>query len=263
VQLPSQLTTLVGRESDIAEVAGMFAEGRARLVTLIGTGGIGKTRLALAVAEAMSDVYPDGTFFVDLADEHDPEQVLPKIAEAAAIPVAGPVLETLSEAFAHQRALLVLDNLEQIIPAGAAIARLLARCPGLHALVTSRVALRVRGEHEYQVEPLALPTDDASAIAAITPSAAVRLFEERARAVRPQFRVSGDDAGHVAAIVRRLDGLPLAIELAAARMRLLSAKTLAHQLSRSLDALGQGPTDAPTRQQTLSSTIEWSHELLT
>lgn len=222
VRLPPQLTSLVGRDREIGEVVSLFGAGGARLVTLTGAGGIGKTRLALAVAERAAADYPDGVFFVDLAEQHDPDRVLPKVAEAAGVPIAGPALESLSQALAHQRVLLVLDNLERVVAGAPGVSRLLAGCPGVHALVTSRAALRVQGEFEYRVEPLEIPPGDTSDLTAVVASAAVRLFAERARAVRPDFQVTADIAATVAAIARRLDGLPLAIELAAARLRVWS-----------------------------------------
>jgi predicted ATPase/class 3 adenylate cyclase len=263
VRLPAQLTSLVGRDREIGEVASLLEERGARLVTLTGDGGIGKTRLALAVAERVASDYPDGVVFVDLADQHDGERVLPKLAEAAAVPVAGSPLESLAEAFAHRRALAVLDNFERVVSGGPAVARLVASCPGLHALVTSRVALRVHGEFECRVDPLDVPAAGATDVAAVTANGAVRLLVERARAVRPDFEVTADTAATVAAIARRLDGLPLAIELAAARLRLFSASSLLDQLDRSFDVLGRGPVDLPERQRTLRATLDWSHQLLT
>ncbi len=263
IRLPAQLTSLVGRGRVTGEVASLFSSGEARLVTLTGAGGIGKTRLALAVAEQLSADYPDGVYFVDLSSETDPNRVLVKVAEAAGIPVTGSLSESLADSLSNQRVLLVLDNFEQVVEGAPAVAELLARSPGVHALVTSRVALRVGGEHEYQVEPLDVPVDSDADLQSVTTSAAVKLFAERARAVSPGFRITAANAADVAAIARRLDGLPLAIELAAARLRLLPAGALLDQLMRSFDALGRGPTDLPERQRTLRSTMDWSHELLT
>jgi predicted ATPase/class 3 adenylate cyclase len=263
VRLPSGLSSLVGRERDVQAVITLFGDHQARLVTLVGMGGIGKTRLGVAVAERQADEYADGIFFVDLSDEHDAGRVLSRVVEAIGISLSGPALETLTQALAHQRVLLVLDNFEQILTAGPAVAQLLSRCPGLHALVTSRVPLRVQGEHEYRVDPLSLPAADVDDLQGVSQSAAVQLFEQRARAVRSDFRVTTDTASDVAAIVRHLDGLPLAIELAAARLRLFGPRTLLQHLSRSLDSLGHGPADVPQRQRTLRATLEWSHELLT
>jgi predicted ATPase/class 3 adenylate cyclase len=262
VRLPTQLTSLVGREREIDEVVSLLSRG-ARLVTLTGAGGIGKTRLALAVAQRLAPDYPDGVFFVDLAEQLGPERVLATLAEAAGVPVAGSVLSCLSDALAHERILVVLDNFERVVGAGPSVARLLADCPGIHALVTSRVALRVQGEFEYRVGPLATPSDVHEDVAAITASAAVQLFAQRAEAARPGFKVTDDAASAVAAIVRRLDGLPLAIELAAARLRVLTPAALLDQLEGCVDDLGPGSVDLPARQRTLRATIDWSHDLLT
>ena len=263
VRLPGQLTSLVDRDRERRQVASLLTTDNVRLVTLTGTGGIGKTRLALAVADAVADHYTDGVFFVDLAPLSDPGQVLVKIAEATGTAIAGSALESLTDAFAHQRALLLLDNFEQVVADGPAVAELLGRCPGLHALVTSRVALRVGGEHDYHVEPLPVPPAGCTVRRPPGSSAAVQLFADRARSVLPSFAVTDDNAADVAAICRRLDGLPLAIELAAARLRLLTPRALEAQLARSFDALGRGPTDRPERQRTLRSTIDWSYDLLT
>jgi predicted ATPase/class 3 adenylate cyclase len=263
VRLPAQLTSLVARGREIGQVASLLTRGQTRLVSLTGAGGIGKTRLAVAVADQVANDYPDGVYFVNLAQQTDPDLVLTKIAEAAEVPVAGGAIESLADAFAHQRVLLVVDNFEQLVAGAAALAELLKRLPGLHLLVTSRIALRLGGEYEFRVEPLDLPVEGADEVGEVTSAAAVRLFVERARTVRPSFQVTEETAGIVSDICRRLDGLPLAIELAAARLRLLSPKSLLDQLGRSLDALGRGAADLPERQQTLRSTIDWSHDLLT
>ncbi|HUO45938.1 MAG TPA: DUF4062 domain-containing protein [Acidimicrobiia bacterium] len=261
-RLPQQLTSLVARDSEIKQVAAILHRPDARLLTLTGTGGIGKTRLALAVAQQVADAYPDGVFFVSLAGVIDSRQVLIAIAEETNTTIGSSPLESLADALGSRQLLLVLDNFEQVVGAAADITGLLGRSPGLNVLVTSRVALRVLGEHEFQVEPLAVPAEVTS-LSDVTAAAAVQLFEERARAIRPDFEVTTDNARSVATIVRRLDGLPLAIELAAARLRMLSPQALAEHLVRSFEVLGQGPQDLPARQRTLRSTIDWSYALLT
>ncbi|HUP17842.1 MAG TPA: DUF4062 domain-containing protein [Acidimicrobiia bacterium] len=261
-RLPQQLTSLVAREAEIQQVAAMLQRPDTRLITLTGAGGIGKTRLALAIAAEVSDAYPDGVFFVSLAGVTDRSQVLIAIAEETNTTIGSSPLESLADALGSRQLLLILDNFEQVVTAASDITGLLARSPGLNVLVTSRVALRVLFEHEYQVEPLAVPAD-VNSLTDVTSAAAAQLFEERARAVRPDFEVTIDNARSVATIVRRLDGLPLAIELAAARLRMLSPHALAEHLGRSFDVLGQGPQDLPARQRTLRSTIDWSYALLT
>jgi predicted ATPase len=178
VRLPPQLTSLVGRDRKIDEVASLFGVHGARLVTLTGAGGVGKTRLALAVAERVAADYPDGVFFVDLAEQRDPDGVLLKVAEAVGVPIAGPALESLSQTLTHQRVLLVLDNFDRVVAGAPDVTQLLAACPGLHALVTSRVVLRVRSEYEFRVEPLRTPAGDTSDLPLVAGSAAVRLFEQ-------------------------------------------------------------------------------------
>jgi predicted ATPase len=185
------------------------------------------------------------------------------IAEAIGTTINRSSFEAVADHFAAKRALVILDNFEQVVAAAPDLTRLLTRCPGINLLVTSRVALRVIGEHEYLVPPLPVPSVDTSGLEAVQISAAVKLFVERARSVRPDFVVNAANAGDVAGIVRRLDGLPLAIELAAARLRMLTPAALLTQLAKSFDALGHGPQDLPARQRTLRATIDWSHELLT
>jgi predicted ATPase/class 3 adenylate cyclase len=263
VHLPAQLTSLVGRGPEIAQVGALLSRPEVRLVTLSGSGGIGKTRLAVAVAAQVAADYPDGVLFVGLAGVRDPDQVMTAIAEAIGTTINRSSFEAVADHFATKRALLILDNFEQVVAGAPALTRLLTRCPGINMLVTSRVALRVIGEHEYLVPPLPVPSADTYGLEAVQSSAAVNLFVERARSVRPDFSVNVSNADDVAGIVRRLDGLPLAIELAAARLRMLTPATLLTQLARSFDALGHGPQDLPARQRTLRATIDWSHDLLT
>ncbi|NEK58840.1 DUF4062 domain-containing protein [Geodermatophilus sabuli] len=263
--LPTTSTSLIGREQDIADVAGLLRSPGVRLVTLTGPGGVGKTRLAIAVAERLEGSYPRGATFVPLASISEPALVLPRIAAVVGATIDGPrrPLDVLVERLADEPTLLVLDNLEQLVDVAADLDQLLARCAGLTILVTSRTALRLRAEHEYPVGALTVPAfPERPGVAELAALPAVRLFADRARAVRYDFELTGDNAPAVAEICRRLDGLPLAIELAAARSRLLDPAALLARLGRRLDALGPGPVDLPERQRTLRATVEWSVGLL-
>ncbi len=264
--LPVDATSLVGREEAIEEVAGLVGRPGVRLVTLTGLGGIGKTRLAVAVGERLVDRFGAWTAFVPLAAVTDPGLVLASVARAvgAELAGAGSPLEALVEYFGDDRWLLILDNLEQVVDAARDLDALLTRCPGVVILATSRTALGLRAEREYPVPPLPLPADPATVpVAELAVSPAVALFVDRARAVRPGFTLTAGNAAAVAEICRRLEGLPLAIELAAARTRLLDPGALLGRLATSLDALGTGPVDLPERQRTLRATVEWSVGLLT
>ena len=267
--LPVGTTSLIGREQAIGEVAGLLGESGVRLVTLTGPGGIGKTRLAAAVGERLRGRFGAGVVFVPLAAVTDPGLVLADIARAAGADLAGTgsPLEALAERFADGAWLLILDNLEQVVQAGRDLAALLARCPQLAVLATSRTALGLAAEREYPVPPLPLPASAAPGavgvhLAEVAASPAVALFVDRARAVRPGFALTERNAAAVAEICRRLEGMPLAIELAAARTRLLDPGTLLRRLAASLDALGTGAVDLPERQVTLRATVEWSVGLL-
>lgn len=261
--LPAQLTSLVGRDHDIDAVTGLLATPEVRLVTLTGPGGIGKSRLGLAVAERVAGQYPDGTFFVDLAPVSSPDDVLVAVADAAGIATEGAALDAVADALSHRRVLLVMDNFEHVVDAATSVAALLAYAPGVNVLATSRVVLRVNGEHEYPVEPLAVPETWHCSLDELAGSPAVTLFVERASAIRPGFTVTDDNAPAVAAITRLLDGVPLAIEIAAARLRVYSPTALAERLALSFDVMGEGAADLPDRQRTLRATIDWSHSLLT
>jgi predicted ATPase len=263
--LPVSTTSLLGREQAIDEVAGLLERPEVRLVTLTGPGGVGKTRLAVAVGERLRDRFGAGTAFVPLDAVTDSGQVLAAIGRAAGADLAGAgaPLEALAETFGDGAWLLVLDNLDQVIQAAPDLGELLARCPGLAILATSRTVLGLRAEREYPVPPLALPADPGTAsVAEVAVSPAVALFVDRARAVRPGFALTEGNAAAVVEICRRLEGVPLAIELAAARTRLLDPPALLDRLMASLDALGTGAVDLPERQRTLRATVEWSVGLL-
>ena len=264
-RLPVSTTSLIGRERTIGEVARLLGRPSVRLVTLTGPGGVGKTRLAVAVGERLRDRFGAGTVLVPLEAVTDPGLVLAAIGRAAGADLArtGSPLEVLAETFGDGAWLLVLDNLEQVVQAAPDLGELLARCQGLAILATSRTALGLRAEREYPVPPLPLPTGSgAASVAEAAASPAVALFVDRARAVRPGFALTKGNAEAVAEICRRLDGLPLAIELAAARTRLLDPPALLDRLVSSLDALGTGAVDLPERQRTLRATVQWSVGLL-
>jgi predicted ATPase len=263
--LPVSTTPLLGRERAIGEVAGLVERAAVRLVTLTGPGGVGKTRLAIAAGERLAGRFAAGTVFVPLEAVTDPGRVLAAIGRAAGADLAGtgvPV-EALAEMAGDGAWLLILDNLEQVTQAAPDLGDLLARGPQVKMLATSRTVLGLRGEQEYPVPPLALPADLGTAsVAEVAAWPAVALFVDRARAVRPGFALTEGNAAAVAEICRRLEGLPLAIELAAARTRLLDPAALLDRLAASLDALGAGAVDLPERQRTLRATVEWSVGLL-
>jgi predicted ATPase len=263
--LPVTTTSLIGREQDVVDVSALLQSPGVRLVSLTGPGGVGKTRLAIAVAERLDGGYARGAVFVPLASVAEPALVLPRIAAVLGAPVDGArrPLDVLAEHVADAPTLLVLDNLEQLLGVAADLDALLARCAGLTVLVTSRTALRLRAEREYPVHALSVPAfPDRPGADVLTALPAVRLFVDRAQAVRYDFALTEDNVGAVAEVCRRLDGLPLAIELAAARSRLLDPAALLARLGNRLDALGPGPVDLPERQRTLRATVEWSVGLL-
>lgn len=258
-RVPRPLTRLIGREEDVTRVLELLGDPEIRMLTLFGTGGIGKTRLALAVAERSKDRYPDGVAYVDLAAVTELSLVIPTIAEALGVEEGAGVsiAVRLREALAATHMLIVLDNVEQLADAAPDLADLLATVPGIQLLVTSRRVLNVRAEHVFAVEPLPVPTADGES----TP--AVELFIERARASRPDFRPTDDELAAIGELARRLDGLPLAIELASARLRVLSPRAALERMGdRRLEFLRAGTRDLPERHQTLRDTIAWSHSML-
>lgn len=262
---PRPLTTLVGRDDDAARVAALLRRDEVQFVTLTGTGGVGKTRLALRVADELDDDFEDGVAFAALASVVDPDDVLPEVGRVLGVSADAPgeAAERLARALESRRLLLLLDNMEQVRPAGAALGELLAACPDLRLLVTSRAPLRVSGEHVVRVAPLALPDLDAPpAPEQLAETEAVALFVQRAQAANAAFALTADNAAVIAAICHRLDGLPLAIELAAARLDVLSPRALLAQLDHRLTLLTAGPCDAPARHRTLRGTIAWSYDLL-
>ncbi len=256
-RLPVPLTPLISREQDLERVCAALARPEVRVVTLTGTGGVGKTRLALAAAASVDQAFSHGVFFVPLAAVRDGEVMWKAIAESLDVGADRPdaVIGYLSD----RRVLLVLDNLEQLHGAAEVVAALLAAAPGVVVLATSRRPLHLAGEHELPVRPLRIPAETGAA--EVAASGAVRLFVQQADLVRPGFAVTEGNAADIAAICRRLDGLPLAIELAASRLRLLSPHALLARLGRTLD-LAAADTGQPSRRQTLRATIAWSYDLL-
>lgn len=257
--LPTPVTSLLGRIDELAEVERLLSSGH-RIVTVVGPGGIGKTRLALEAARRAAARHPDRVAFVPLESVEDPAGALPAIAASIGLGLDGgiPAVDALAGAFGDRAFLLVLDNFEHVLPAATQVADLLSRCSGVTLVVTSRAALRIRGESLLQLGPLSLPVEGGRP----TDSAAVRLFVERATAVRPEFSL--DDPADAAAVVelcRRLDGIPLALEIAAGRSRHLPPRALLRRLSSALD-VGTGAADLPARQRTLRDTLAWSEQLL-
>src|SRR6266700_6332288 len=263
--LPFQPTPFIGREKEVAALGQLLCREDVHLVTLTGPGGTGKTRLALQVAAELSDLFADGISFVDLAPLNDPALVIAAIAQSLGIREVGgqPLLERLKDELQRKQMLLLLDNFEQVVSAAVQVADLLATCPQLKVIVTSRVVLHVQAEQEFFVPSLSLPDPNhLPDLAALSQYESVALFIRRAQSARPDFQVTNTNARAVAEICARLDGLPLAIELAAARMKLLSPEALLARLGKRLTVLTSGARDMPARQQTLRNLFSWSYRLL-
>ena len=264
-KVPTSFRPLLGREQDVAAICALLSRPEVCLMTLLGTGGVGKTRLSLEVATQMRDAFADGVCFVPLAPVGDPARVLGAIAQALGLWEAGdlPLEEQVRAALRDRHLLLLLDNFEHLLKAAPQLAALLVSCSHLSMLVTSRAALHLSGEQEFLVPPLALPDlthlPEPQALAQL---ASVRLFVLRAQAFQPAFELTAANARTIADICVRLDGLPLAIELAAARIKLLPPQALLKRLSHRLEVLTGGARDLPIRQQTLRNTIQWSYDLL-
>lgn len=265
-QLPVNLLPLIGREQEREDICALLQQPQVRLLTLVGMGGVGKTRLALQVYSEVLSTFTDGACFVSLASTCTCDMVLPTIAQALGLHERSdysPVTQ-IQTALQDRKFLLLLDNFEQVVDAAPQLKELLAACPDLKILITSRIVLKVLEEHVFYVAPLALPD-----LAHLPPHeelsqvASVCLFLQRVRAIYPEFEITGTNAPIIAQICVRLDGLPLALELAAARIKLFSPQSLLARLEHRLSFLAGGPRDAPERQQTLRKAIEWSYHLLT
>lgn len=262
--LPIPATPLIGREQEVQTLCALLQRPEVRLLTVTGMAGVGKTRLALQVAANLAERFAEGAQFVSLAALNDPELVLPTLAQALGLRESGtmPVLTLLTTALREQHVLLVLDNFEQVIAAAPHLAALLEACPAVKLLVTSREVLHLRAEYQFVTPPLALPTLQQIESSALEKNPAVQLFLQHAQAVQQGFRLTPDNAAIIAEICQRLEGIPLAIELAAPRLKLLSPQALLARLEGRLQLLTGGARDLPERQRTMRSTIVWSYELL-
>ena len=261
--LPVQPTPFIGRTAQVAAIKELILHPDVRLVTLIGPGGTGKTRLSLQVAQEVFNSFPNGAFFVPLADDTEANQLVSRVAQQLEVREGGrPLLENITDYLRDKHLLLVLDNFEQLVFAASIVAELLAAAPQLKILTSSRIALQLHSEREYPVPPLDLPPAKELSLDELAANESVRLFVERARASTPRFQLTRDNASAVIEICRRLDGLPLALELAAARVKLLPPQAILSRLDDRFKLLTGGARDLPSRHQTLRNTLEWSYSLL-
>jgi predicted ATPase/DNA-binding CsgD family transcriptional regulator len=261
--LPSPLTPLIDRKQEVTAICNRLGSPEVRLLTLTGTGGVGKTRLALAVAQALQHAFADGVSFVPLAAIHDANEVIPAIAQALGLqPGSRPIFEVVQGALRYSQFLLVLDNFEQVVQAAPALTSLLTSCEGVRMLVTSRESLHVDGEHEYPILPLPVPENTRGDVGKLAENPAVALFLQRVLAIQPDFQFAVSNASTIADICVHLEGLPLALELAAARSKLFPPAALLTRISQRLPFLTSGARSALPRQQTLRNTIAWSYDLL-
>ena len=263
INLPTPLTPLLGREQETATLHGLLRRPDVRLVTITGSGGVGKTSLALRIAHELRDIFREGVHFIPLTSISDPTLIIPTIVHRLGITESPNrlLLDSLKDFLLNKQVLLLLDNFEQIVSAAPLLTEVLETGDSLKLLVTSREALRLRGEYEFPLSPLALP--DQSSVETLLQYPGIALFVQRAQAIQPEFKLTTDNAASVAEICARLDGLPLAIELAAARIKLLPPQAMLVRLQESsLELLTSGAHDLPARQQTLRSAIQWSYDLL-
>jgi predicted ATPase/class 3 adenylate cyclase len=260
-QLPTLVAPTLGRDGELRLLESLLVDQDAQLVTLTGPGGSGKTRLAIAVAAALAETFPEGVYFVPLEAVTTADVMWTAIADALGLTGDDRSPSALVDHLSTRRTLLVLDNLEQL-PAASTVVHELLMAPDLRIVATSRRPLHLYGEFEHPVPPLTLPADDVGGVEELSGSSAVQLFVQRAQMVRPDFRLDRDNAADVAEICRMLDGLPLAIELAAARVKLLGARALRTRLAKDLELLTSPGAERPTRQQTLGNAVTWSYRLL-